>query len=161
METAFRAMRCSISLTVVQQSARMDPARYFLVDPGGREQRFYMAFSPQLTHGDPAILKVQHWLQTHSGDKVTLPMMAAKAGLGDRTFLRRFQRAAQLNPGLYLQHLRMGKARDLLEQSVLAVDEIAWRVGYEDPSAFRKTFHKILGLSPGEYRRRFAVSRQA
>lgn len=140
-------------------AALLATARYFLVDPGGREQRFYSTFSPQLTHGDAAILKVQHWLQANSGSRISLPVMAARAKLGDRTFLRRFQSATGLTPGQYLQHLRVGKARDLLEQSQLAVDEIAWQVGYGDPGAFRKVFLKLMGLSPGEYRRRFTVER--
>jgi len=135
-------------------------ARFFLVDPGGREQRFYSSFAPNLTHGDAAILKAQHWLQTKSREKITLPMMAAEAGLGERTFLRRFHKATGLKPTQYLQHLRVGKARDELEFSTLTVDEIAWRVGYEDPGAFRKIFHRVMGLSPGEYRRRFAVTRK-
>lgn len=137
----------------------LSTARFFLVDPGGREQRFYSTFSPHLTHGDAAILKAQHWLQARSGEKITQPMMAAEAGLGERTFLRRFHKATGLKPTQYLQHLRVGKARDMLELSALTVDEIAWRVGYEDPGAFRKIFHRVMGLSPGEYRRRFAVTR--
>ena len=135
-------------------------ARLFLVDPGGREQRFYSSFVPHLTHGDTVILKVQHWLQAKNGEKITLPLMAAEAGLGERTFLRRFHKATGLKPAQYLQHLRVGKARDMLELSALAVDEIAWRVGYEDPGAFRKIFRRVMGLSPGEYRRRFAVRQE-
>jgi transcriptional regulator GlxA family with amidase domain len=134
-------------------------ARYFLVDPGGREQRFYSSFSPSLTHGDAAILKVQHWLQAKCSEKVTLPSMAIKAGLGERTFLRRFQRATGLKPTEYLQRLRVGKARELLEISSLTLDEVAWKIGYEDPGAFRKIFLRVMGLSPGEYRRRFAPAR--
>lgn len=134
-------------------------ARYFLVDPGGREQRFYSTFSPHLTHGDAPILEVQRWLQARSAEKITVPEMAAEAGLGERTFLRRFQKATGLKPTQYLQHLRVGKARDLLEVSALSADEVAWRVGYEDPGAFRKVFHRVMGLSPGEYRRRFGVRR--
>lgn len=132
-------------------------ARYFLVDPGGREQRFYSTFAPHLTHGDAPVLKVQRWLQAKSSDRITVPRMAAEAGLGERTFLRRFQKATGLKPLHYLQHLRVAKARDMLELSVLTADEIAWRVGYEDPGAFRKVFQRLMGLSPGEYRRRFAV----
>lgn len=143
---------------LIGPAVMLSTARFFLVDPGGREQRFYSTFVPHLTHGDAAILKVQHWLQAKSGDRITLPMMAAMAGLGERTFLRRFHKATGLKPTQYLQHLRVGKARDLLELSALTVDEIAWRVGYEDPSAFRKMFQRVLGLSPGEYRRRFAVT---
>jgi transcriptional regulator GlxA family with amidase domain len=134
-------------------------ARYFLVDPGGREQRFYKTFAPATTHGDEAILKAQHWLEARAGDKLTLPMMARKAGLGERTFLRRFVSATTLRPTEYLQHLRVRKARDLLERKAMTVSEVAWRVGYEDPNAFRKIFLRVLGLSPGEYRRRFGVTR--
>ena len=36
--------------------------------------------------------------------------------------------------------------------------EISWKVGYEDPGAFRRVFQKIIGLSPGEYRRRFGIA---
>ncbi|MEO7729416.1 MAG: helix-turn-helix domain-containing protein [Kofleriaceae bacterium] len=134
-------------------------ARYFLVDPGGREQRFYKTFAPPMTHGDAPILEVQRWLQARSGDKLTLPAMARKAGLGERTFLRRFVAATALRPTEYVQHLRVHKARDLLERRSLSVNEIAWRVGYEDANAFRKIFLRVMGLSPGEYRRRFALPR--
>ena len=84
--------------------------------------------------------------------------MAARAGLGDRTFLRRFQKATGLNPTAYVQQVRVGRARDLLERSTLPFADIAWRLGYEDAGAFRKVFQKIVGLGPADYRRRFAVS---
>ena len=47
-------------------------ARHFLVDPGGREQRFYSTFAPVLTHGDVVILKVQQWLQVHGRVRLSL-----------------------------------------------------------------------------------------
>lgn len=37
------------------------------------------------------------------------------------------------------------------------VDRIGWDVGYADPSAFRKVYHRIVGLSPSDYRRRFGA----
>lgn len=131
-------------------------ARFFLVDPGGREQRFYSPFAPVLTHGDTAVLKVQRWLQARSGERVNLEGMARKAGLGERTFLRRFQKATGLTPIAYVQHLRVGRARELLEASDRSIDEVAWQVGYEDTGAFRKVFLRVMGLTPGEYRRRFS-----
>lgn len=137
--------------------AMLATARQLLVDPGGREQRFYSTFAPVLTHGDRAILKAQAWLQVHGGGKVDVAAMAVAARLGERTFQRRFQRATGLRPTEYLQHLRVGRARELLERPGLAVDEIAWRVGYEDPGAFRKIFLRLMGLSPGDYRRRFGT----
>jgi transcriptional regulator GlxA family with amidase domain len=64
-----------------------------------------------------------------------------------------------LTPREYVQHLRVGKARESLEFSNLTVNEIAWMVGYEDPGSFRKVFHRDMGLAPGEYRRRFGITR--
>jgi transcriptional regulator GlxA family with amidase domain len=84
--------------------------------------------------------------------------MAAVAHLGERTFLRRFQSATGMRPTEYLQHLRVGKARELLERSNDSVEAIGAQVGYEDPSAFRKTFQRLLGLAPSEYRQRFTPS---
>ena len=132
-------------------------ARFFLVDAAGREQRFYSAVSPKFSHGDTAILKVQHWLQRHAAEKLTLPQMAAQAKLGERTFLRRFQKAMGFNPTRYLQLLRIAKAREMLELTNHKIDQIAWRVGYEDAGAFTKVFQASMGLTPSDYRRRFSV----
>lgn len=133
----------------------MATARFLLVDPPGREQRYYSNFSPRLGHGDAAILKVQHWLQAQGTQAVSLAQMAAQAGLEERTFLRRFHRATGLKPTEYCQHLRVAKAREQLELTTRSIDQIAFAVGYEDAGAFRKVFHKLVGLSPGDYRRRF------
>jgi transcriptional regulator GlxA family with amidase domain len=139
-------------------STMLATARFMLVDPGGREQRFYSVFSPSLTHGDDAILKVQHWLQTEYKAAITVNEMADKALLSTRTFIRRFQQATELSPSHYLQHLRVGKARSLMESSKMTIDSIAWEVGYNDTSAFRRTFQKLMGLTPQEYRYRFKAS---
>jgi transcriptional regulator GlxA family with amidase domain len=132
-------------------------AHFFLVDAAGREQRFYSPFTPRLEHGDAAALQVQHWVQLHYAKRVTVDAMAARAKLGERTFLRRFRKATGLKPNEYVQHVRIGKAREALEFSTHSINEIAWMVGYEDQGAFRKIFNRIVGLSPGDYRKRFGI----
>lgn len=133
----------------------IETARQLLVDPPGREQRFYSIFSPKLTHGDAAVLKVQHWLQATDAKETSLTALAAQAGLEERTFLRRFQRATGLTSTEYVQRLRVSKAQELLQFSTETVDRVAWQVGYGDPSAFRKIFIRVVGLTPNEFRRRF------
>src|SRR3546814_13121432 len=64
-----------------------------------------------------------------------------------------------MTPVEYVQHLRVGKARELLEFTKRTVDQIAWSVGYEDAAAFRKLFHSLIGLAPNEYRQRFSTPR--
>src|SRR6266436_4202026 len=88
---------------------------------------------------------------------ISLPVMVC-VKLGRRTFLRRFRRATGFNLKEYLQYLRVGEAREKLEFSSLPINEISCMVRYEDPGAFRKVFQRTMGLSPGEYRRRFGVA---
>jgi transcriptional regulator GlxA family with amidase domain len=135
----------------------LETARFMLADPPGREQRYYSNFAPSLQHGDEAVLKVQHWLQTAAAKQPSLAQMTSIAGLEERTFLRRFQKATGLKPMEYCQHLRMGKARELLAFTRQPVESIAWTIGYKDAGSFRKIFSKLLGLSPSDYRRRFSV----
>ena len=136
----------------------LETARFLLVDPPGREQRYYSSFSPNFHHGDRPILNVQHWLQSNSARDANLHAMAARAGLEERTFLRRFQKATGLRPTEYCQQLRVGRAREMLEFTNQPVDQIAFSIGYEDAGAFRRVFHKVMGISPSAYRKRFGLT---
>ena len=121
----------------------LETARAFLVDPPGREQSYYSAFSPRLNHGDDAILKVQHWLHASGGKDMSLAVLADLAGLDPRTFMRRFKKATDHTAGEYIQRLRVETARDLLQSSREPVDAIAWKVHYSDPGSFRKIFTRF------------------
>ncbi|TGV11315.1 helix-turn-helix domain-containing protein [Mesorhizobium sp. M8A.F.Ca.ET.173.01.1.1] len=136
-------------------AAMMETAGTLLVDPPGREQRYYSTFVPRLNHGDAAVLSVQHRLHATFADKMGLADLVGKSGLEERTFLRRFRKVTNMTVTQYLQQFRINKARELLQFGTHPVDEIAWTVGYADASAFRKVFLNIVGLSPSEYRRRF------
>ncbi|MGI9372960.1 MAG: GlxA family transcriptional regulator [Hyphomicrobiales bacterium] len=138
-----------------------DLAKLLVVDAGHREQQFYSLFSPKFDHGDGYIVKVQNWMQGHYTSRVSIPQMASIAGMGERTFMRRFRKATGMSPTTYMQSLRVAKARELLELSVKSVKQIAWDVGYEDASAFNKVFRGLMGLSPSQYRRRFSLNEPA
>ncbi|WP_277759495.1 GlxA family transcriptional regulator [Pseudomonas sp. A34-9] len=133
-------------------------ARFLVVEHSDSASECGSNFAPILGHGDAAILKVQHWLQSTGATDVSLTAMAHRAGLEERTFLRRFRAASGLKPTEYCQHLRVGKAREMLEFSNGTIEHIAWTVGYQDPGAFRAIFKKITGLAPSDYRARFGVT---
>ncbi len=139
-------------------SVMLETARLLLIDPPGREQCYYSAFAPNLKHGDSAILKVQHWLHAENSREISLAEMAELAGLEERTLLRRFKNATGMTTGEYVQRMRVGQAKELLQTTKLPFDRVAWDVGYGDASAFRKVFQKIVGLSPSEYRKRFSIA---
>lgn len=138
-------------------SVAADTARFLVIEHSASASQCGSNFAPILRHGDGAVLKVQHWLQASGAVDVSVAAMAQEANLEERTFLRRFRNATGLKPTEYCQHLRVGKARQMLEFTNGTIDHIAWTVGYQDPSAFRVIFKKITGLSPSDYRNRFGV----
>lgn len=133
-----------------------ETARYLAVTPAPAPLPGAL-FTPKLEHGDEAVLRVQHWLQGEEARTAGLADMARCAGLEPRTFLRRFRAATGLRPTEYAQQVRVGRACRLLEFTRRSVDQIAWGVGYQDPGAFRKVFQRFTGMTPSDYRRRFAV----
>ncbi|WP_175107968.1 GlxA family transcriptional regulator [Pararobbsia alpina] len=133
----------------------LETARYMLVDPPGREQRFYSEFDPRTKHGDKAILRAQHWLFTQRERPVNVVDIARHANLEPRTFLRRFVAATGMKPSEYQQRLRVTRAREMLEFSQASIEEISWSLGYGDVEGFRRVFRKVMGLTPSDYRRRF------
>lgn len=154
-ELGLRLVERLLGPSIASETAR------FLVIEHNQQRECAGNFAPILNHGDEAILKVQHWLQASGAVDVNLAAMAHQATLEERTFLRRFRAATGLTPTRYCQHLRVGKARTLLEFTQRSVDQIAWSVGYQDPGSFRSTFRKITGLSPSDYRGRFGAPTSA
>jgi transcriptional regulator GlxA family with amidase domain len=156
IDLGFRVVNQLLGATIGNETAR-----FVAHDRDVQEQRYLNGFSPKLSHGDAAILKVQHWLHGRDARRVSLTSMAAKAKLEKRTFLRRFTNATGLTPLEYCRRVRVGRARELLEFSRKTLKVIAWEVGYNDPNAFARAFQKATGLSPGSYRSKYGVARQS
>lgn len=138
--------------TVVSQTCRQ-----MLIDPAGREQRFYRSFRPNLSHRNQAIRTLQFWMEANADGDLSVEALALQSGLSTRSLQRKFSQSTGLPVNRYVQELRVEKAKGLLERTALTVSEICWQVGYKDVSAFNRLFKSISGLSAGEYRRRFRL----
>jgi AraC family transcriptional regulator len=79
--------------------------------------------------------------------------MAAAAGYSRYHFSRIFSESEGMSPKEYLQNLRIRKALDLLQSSRDSVKEIAAVCGFVDVNYFCRAFRKIVGLSPGGFRK--------
>lgn len=133
-------------------------ARFLLIEPPRHSQRPFAQFIPRFDHGDDAIRASQHHIHAHAATLQGVADLADQAGMTPRTFLRRFSAATGFTPVEYLQQVRIAKAREALERSLIPVDRIAWDVGYADPAAFRKLFQKLTGLPPAAYRQQFGIA---
>lgn len=116
-----------------------------------------MVFEGRRDHGDATIADAQDWLARHYSAADPVAEMVRRSGLAERTFKRRFTRATGHAPIAYVQHLRVEEAKRRLERTGDAIDEIGWRVGYEEPAFFRRLFKRMTGVSPGQYRRQFQI----
>ncbi len=117
----------------------------------------YITFEGRSDHGDAEIAAAQAWLKTHFSVASPVDEMIRRSHLAERTFKRRFTAATGLSPIDYVQRLRVEDAKRRLERTDAPVDEIGWRVGYEDAAFFRRLFKRTTGMAPGAYRKRFRI----
>lgn len=117
----------------------------------------YLVFAAKTDHGDGEIQRAQQWLDEHFALAHPVEAMIERSRLAERTFKRRFVSATGLTPIAYVQRLRIEDAKRRLERTEASVEEISWRVGYEDSAFFRRLFKRTTGLAPSVYRRRFCI----
>lgn len=117
----------------------------------------YMIFEGKLDHGDAEINSAQQWLSTHFSVANAVDEMIKQSRLAERTFKRRFAAATGITPIAYVQRLRIEDAKRRLERTNTSIDEISWRVGYEDAAFFRRLFKRTTGMAPSAYRKRFCI----
>jgi len=106
----------------------------------------------QNAHADEDIALAQQWLLNNYGKEVVIASLAAQLGMHIRTFNRRFKAATATTPAQYLRVVRMNTARDLLQNTNLSINEICYRVGYQDNAHFSKLFKDLYEISPTQYR---------
>lgn len=133
-----------------------DCAKLLVFDPVRQKQSPYVTFKAQKKHDDKAILTAQEWLESHYRKDISMDKLAEQVGLGSRTFKRRFKLATGENPINYLQRIRVELAKEKLEKTNDTINKIIWSIGYEDVSSFRQLFKRFTGLTPKDYRQKFA-----
>ena len=132
-------------------------ARSLLVSmPRGR-QSGYAVLPLSRPHDDERVREVEDWLRQNFDHDVSIESLAERAGMSARNFIRRFKAATGRLPGAYVQMLRISAARELLERGTPSIQTVCTKIGYEDVAFFRSLFKRHTGMTPAEYRARFAV----
>ena len=138
------------------REAALDIARHlvvFLRRPGNQAQ-FSAQLAGQLASREP-LRDVQRWIADHPAADLSVEALASQASLSPRQFARAFAAEVGMPPGRYVDRVRLETARRRLEDTGDGVEQTARACGYGTPEAMRRAFIRALGVSPGEYRRRF------
>ncbi len=100
---------------------------------------------------DPVIMH----LHTHYHEKLTIEVLSRAFHTNRTTLEERFREATGVPVMTYLTRLRIRIAATMLHDTSLPVGEVADRVGFRDKTHFGRTFRKLMGCSPVEYRQRY------
>jgi transcriptional regulator GlxA family with amidase domain len=127
----------------------------FLKRPGGQSQ-FSTALSAQQA-ARPELRELQAWIAGHLNEELTIPALAERALMSERSFARAFHREVGQTPAAYVEALRIERARDLLEDGASSLEAVAQATGFASAEVLRRAFHRRVGASPAEYRERFRL----
>ena len=98
--------------------------------------------------------RVIHYMNENLERNLTLDQLAAYFKYSPSHFSMLFQRETGVSPISYFIRLKIQKACQYIELTALKLNEISTKLGFEEPAYFSRTFTKIMGISPSEYRRR-------
>ncbi|NGO69848.1 GlxA family transcriptional regulator [Streptomyces boncukensis] len=139
-------------------AAAADAARISVMplEREGGQAQFIVHPHPPVPRGS-ALEPVLAWIEDRLAHDLTLEAMAARSGMSERTFSRRFREQTGTTPLQWLLRARIRRAQYLLERSDHAVERVAELSGFGSPTAFRERFKRVTGTTPQSYRASFRV----
>lgn len=96
------------------------------------------------------------WITENLAEDLGVEALAHRSHMSARTFARRFRAETGTTPHSWVTRQRVQAAEELLERTDHSVDWIADEVGFGNAATLRHHFGRVRGLSPQQYRRRFA-----
>jgi len=126
----------------------------FLKRPGGQAQ-FSTALSLQTS--EDRFGPLHDWINSHLADDLSLPLLAHQVGMSERSFSRHYAEATGMTPSRAVERLRVEAARRLLSESRLPVKLICQRCGFGSEETMRRSFLRVMSVTPQDYRARFSA----
>ncbi|WP_217168246.1 GlxA family transcriptional regulator [Streptomyces sp. AC512_CC834] len=151
LDMCLHMIRRDLGSAVAAHAARMCVVP--LEREGGQAQ-FIVHEHPPVPRGSD-LEPLLEWIEDNLAGEVTLGAMAARSGLSERTFSRRFREQTGTTPLQWLLRARVRRAQYLLENGEGSVERIARQAGFGSPTAFRERFRRVVGTTPYAYRAAF------
>lgn len=145
------------SVVDVSRPAGWQELRELLREPSSPVvARVMMAIAPDLDGVPDDCRLFFELVLRRAPDFRTVNQIAAVLRVQPSSFMSRFIRAGVPSPRTYLAHARLLHAAWLFENDGLNISDVAHRLDYSSPQAFGRHLRTLLGITPGEFRRRHA-----
>ena len=105
------------------------------------------------TMSKPGMRRVAELIDSALDEDLSLGTLAAEAGMSPFYFARSFRQHFGVAPHQYLLRKRIERGKDMLLHTETSLVEIALATGFSSQSHFTSTFKRLVGVTPGEYRR--------
>ena len=128
----------------------------FLVRPGGQAQYSHM-LSRQAVTFQP-LRELQVWMLEHLREDLGVEKLAERMAMSARHFTRVCLRETKMNPGQFVDRMRVEAAQQMIDSSTMGLKEIADACGFKSADSMRRTFLRVLGVTAGDYMDRFKRS---
>jgi transcriptional regulator GlxA family with amidase domain len=125
----------------------------FLVRPGGQAQYSHM-LSRQAVTSQP-LRELQVWMLENLREDLSVERLADRIGMSARHFTRVCLRETSMNPGQFVDRMRVEAAQQMIDSSSMGLKEIADACGFLSADSMRRTFLRVIGVTPSEYTNRF------
>ena len=99
-----------------------------------------------------SVARARTYIEEHVGGDLSLARISKAVNVSASYFSTLFKQATGLNFSDYLARGRVEKAKNLLLNPNLRISEVAFEVGFQSLSQFNRSFRRIAGVSPKEYR---------
>lgn len=106
------------------------------------------------TDMNASLRKAVKYIHSHIYDRITLSTLCELTNVSPQHLIRLFKSRLNMSPVEYINHVKILHAIQLLGQSNLTVEEIAYKLGFSNPSYFSRVFRKHNGNAPNEERDR-------
>lgn len=114
-------------------------------------KRYHKVFEEHVLNCEKEIEVACTFMEEHFSENISLEQLCGLSNLSKSSLLRAFTKSKGMTPYRYLQSVRIGAAKKMLEQGASLIDA-SLKAGFADQSHFTKFFNMFIGLSPGTYR---------
>ncbi|WP_339659307.1 two-component regulator propeller domain-containing protein [uncultured Polaribacter sp.] len=91
-----------------------------------------------------------------SNEEFDIPYFCSEIGISRTMLFVKIKAWSNFTPNDFIQHFRMKRAAELLEQGKINISEISYKVGFKNPKYFSKCFFKKFGETPSQYAKKFS-----